>query len=102
MFEFEGKEYTLKFNMKRIELIEERTEMPTIANIRRTGGCLGLADLKTYFAMGLKEPGADSFVMPRPAYEIAEKMIEEQGYAKVLEIVTEALERDCPFFFPKD
>lgn len=50
--------------------------------------------------MGLKEKGADVFVMPRPAEKIAEAII-EQDYREACAAVLEALERDCPFFFPK-
>ena len=99
MIEYGGKNYVLKFNMKRIEMIESVTSMPTLAGLRRTGGMFGLTDLKAYITYGIKEDGADVFVRPKEAAEIAESLIKENGYAEVCAIVLEALERDCPFFF---
>jgi len=102
MFEFNKKNYILKYNIKRIEMIEEVTEMPTLAELRRTGGMLGLKPLKAYFAYGLKEEGADSFTPIKKGYEICEKLIERDGYENIVAAVLEAIERDCPFFFPND
>lgn len=97
---YDGKEYELKYNLKRLEMIEGNTSLPTMAQISRTGGYFGISDLKVYISMGLKEKGADVFVMPRPAGRIAEAII-EQDYKDACASVLEALERDCPFFFPK-
>lgn len=95
---YDGKEYELKYNLKRIEMIESNTSLPTMAQISRTGGYFGISDLKVYLSMGLKEKGADVFVMPRPAEKIAEALI-EKDYKDACASVLEALERDCPFFF---
>lgn len=85
--------------MKRIEMIESVTDMPTMADLRRTGGMLSLASLKAYIAYGIKEEGADVFLKPKQGMELAENLIESNGYTDVCAIVLEALERDCPFFF---
>lgn len=95
---YNEKEYELKYNLKRIEMIENNTSLPTMAQISRTGGYFGVSDLKVYLSMGLKEKGADVFVMPRPAEKIAESII-EQDYRSACAAVLEGLERDCPFFF---
>lgn len=97
---YDGKEYELKYNLKRLEMIEGNTSLPTMAQISRTGGYFGISDLKVYISMGLKEKCADVFVMPRPAETIAEAII-EQDYREACAAVLEALEHDCPFFFPK-
>lgn len=99
MITYGGKNYVLKYNMKRIELIEGVTNMPTLADLQRTRGLLSLASLKTYVAYGIKEDGADTFLNPKKGMEIAESLIESNGYPDVCAIVLEALERDCPFFF---
>lgn len=99
MVEYNGKNYELKLNQKRVELIEGITGMPTMAELQRNKGMLGLASLKTYFAYGLKEEGEDAFVKPKAGMEMAEQLIETSGYAEVLGVVLETLERDCPFFF---
>ena len=79
-------------------MIEGNTTLPTMAQISRTGGYFGISDLKVYLSMGLKEKGADVFVMPRSAEKIAEALI-EKDYKDACASVLEALERDCPFFF---
>ena len=99
MIRYDGKNYDLKYNMKRIEIIEEVTDMPTLAELRRTGGMFGLKSLKTYLAYGIKETGSDAFLPAKKGIEIAEKLIEQNGYADVCGVVLECLERDCPFFF---
>lgn len=98
-FEFEGKQYELKFNMKRIEMIESVTDMPTMAALHKYQGMLALQALKVYFGYTVKEAGSDSFVAPKKGMEMAEILIESEGYADVCGLVLECLERDCPFFF---
>lgn len=98
---YNDKEYELKYNLKRIEMIESQTSMPTVAQIQKTLGYFGVKDLKIYLQMGLKEKGADAFVMPKPALEIAEALI-KQDYQNACGYVLDALERDCPFFFRAD
>lgn len=99
MFEINGKNYDLKYNMKRIEMIENATGMPTMAEMQKNMGMLGISQLKTYFAFGLKEQGSDVFVKPKEGMEMAEALIEKAGYITVNGAVLECLERDCPFFF---
>lgn len=100
MIQYEEKEYELKYNLKRLEIIEAATGISTLANVKQTGGLLGISSLKAYFAHALKEEGADSFVSPKKATEICESLIESEGYETVCGLVLECLQRDCPFFFP--
>lgn len=102
MITYQDKNYELKYNMKRLELIERVTDMPTLADIKRTGGMLSISSLKAYLAYGLKEEGADAFVPAGKAMEMAENMIQDIGYIDTCGIVLEALDRDCPFLFPAD
>lgn len=99
MFEIDQKTYTLKYNLKRVELIENTVGMPMMAEIASHKGMLGITALKSYFAYGLKEEGADVYVSPKAGMSMAEKLIETEGYIKVNGAVMEALEKDCPFFF---
>lgn len=99
MIEFDNKTYELKYNLKRVEMIEATTGMPTMAELQRTRGMIGIASLKAYFAYGLKEVGEDTFIPPKKGMEICEQMIESEGYTAVCGTVMEVLERDCPFFF---
>lgn len=100
MFEFAGRQYELKYNLKRVEMIEDATGVPTLANMQRTG--MRISQLKVYLGYGLKEAGSDAFVAPKKALDLAEQMIEEMGFANATSLVIEALQRDCPFFFRAD
>lgn len=99
MFEVGKKKYTLKYNIKRVELIENAVGEPMMAELRTHKGMLSLTALKIYFAYGLKEEDSDIFVKPKKGMEMAEELIENEGYVRVNLAVLEALERDCPFFF---
>ena len=99
MFEVNGKEYELKFNMQRIEMIEAVTKMPTLASIQRGNGMFSISDLKAYFGYSVKEPGSDVFMPPKKGMELCEELMNSEGYIKVTGVVLEALERDCTFFF---
>lgn len=100
MFEIGGNEYELKYNLKRIELIENTTGMPAMASFQQNRGLLSVGALKSYFALALKEVGSDAFVPYKKGVEMAEAMIESEGYQTVNMAVVEAMQRDCPFFFP--
>lgn len=99
MIEIEGKNYVLKYNISRIEMIENSTGKSVLANIRANSGMLSITSLKHYFAYGLKEEGSDVFYPTKKALDIAEQLILRDGYTAVCGVVMEALERDCPFFF---
>jgi hypothetical protein len=99
VFEYNGKEYELKYNLKRVELIENTVGMPMMADIASHKGMLGLTALKAYFAYGLKEEGSDIYVAPKNGLKIAEDLIESTGYITINGAVMDAMQRDCPFFF---
>ena len=42
MFEIDGKEYELKFNIERIKLVENFLKLPTVADIVQTNGALSI------------------------------------------------------------
>ena len=81
MITYGGKNYVLKYNMKRIELIEGVTNMPTLADLQRTRGLLSLASLKAYVAYGIKEDGADVLLNPKKGMEIAEPYQKDIDFA---------------------
>lgn len=98
-FEFDGKEYELKYSIQRIEMIENITDMPTIASMQKNSGMFSISHLKTYFGYAVKEYGSDVFQPPKKGMEMAEALLQREGYLNVTAMVLEALERDCPFFF---
>ena len=102
MIQINNKEYELKYNIGRIELIENVTKKPTLAALSESGGMLGVSSLKAYFAYGLKEAGSDIFVPIKEGMKLAEELIQAEGYSKVCGLVINILERDWPFFFRAD
>ena len=98
-FEVDGKEYELKYNCKRTDLIESVTKTPLMATLTQNGGTMSRIDLVNYMAYGIKESGADLFVPPKVGRELAEILIQDEGYAKCLGMVLETLQEDCGFFF---
>lgn len=102
MFEANGKKYELKFNLKRIEMIENAMGMPSMPELFKNRGMLSISSLKAYIAYALKEEDGDTFVKPKEGMEMADKLIEESGYLAVNEVVVTAIQRDCPFLFPAD
>ena len=84
MIQYSGKNYVLKYNMKRIEMIEAVTSMPTLADLKRTGGMLSLASLKAYIAYGIKEEGKDTFLTYKEGVKIAEALIEQNAHHRVV------------------
>jgi len=102
MIEINGKQYELKYNMKRIELIENVTGVPLMSAVHKNGGMLSIANLKVYVAYALREVGADALLDIKDGMKLAEKLLENSDFVTVSSEVLEALQRDCPFFFPAD
>ena len=102
MFKINGKQYELKYNMKRIELIENVTGVSLMSAMHQNGGMLSIANLKVYVAYALREVGADVLVDIKDGIKLAEKLMTESDFVTVSGEVLEALQRDCPFFFPAD
>lgn len=98
-FEVDGKEYELKYNSKRTDMIESVTKTPLMTTITQNNGTMSRMDLVNYMAYGIKESGSDIFVLPKTGRELADRLILEEGYAKCLGRVLDALQRDCGFFF---
>lgn len=99
MFEHNGKNYELKFNLGRLKLVENYLKMPTVADIVQTNGALSIGSIETYFGFCLKEVGSDIFVDRKTGVEIADAMIEKNGYLSVNNMIIEKMNQDMPFLF---
>lgn len=99
MFEYNGENYELKFNLERIELVENYLKMPTIADIVRTNGALSISSLKTYFGYCLKKEGSDVFESRKKGAEVFDHLIRNEGYLAVNNMVIEKMSQDIPFLF---
>ena len=99
MFEFNGKEYELKFNIERIKLVENFLKLPTVADIIQTNGALSLNAIEVYFGYCLKELGSDTFVSRKEGAKIAQELMKEKGYLAVNNMIIEKMSVDMPFLF---
>lgn len=97
VFEAEGKSYEVAFNMQRVDMYE-KTNKPIMVTFAMNRGLFSIGELKALVAYGLRPEGG-AWVNPKKGIQMAEKLLSTNGYATVLEIVHEALERDCGFFF---
>ena len=89
----------LKFTIARVERVEQAMGK-SIASIFSTGQ-LTISEIKAMFGFGLKyEDGG--WVSPQQGMEYAEKLLQETDYTNVSNIIAEAIQRDCPFFFRMD
>lgn len=98
-FQIGDKAFFIKFNQKRIELYEQLNK-PLMAAFIQNGGAFSVAELKSLLAYGLcTENGA--WINPKKGKEIANALMEKNGYLAIYEHVSTALERDCGFLFLK-
>lgn len=99
---YKGARYKLKYGLKRIEMIEN-TLGKSMVSIMQSGS-MTITELTITFAYGLIKEDAYIFEPTKKAKEMAEEMLEAENgaYLKMSDMVADALERDCPFFFPKD
>ncbi|CAK7060704.1 MAG: hypothetical protein EUB_03481 [Eubacterium sp.] len=96
--EFAGKQYSLRFNIRRLQQIEQTTKTSTAATLTLNMGMLGIQELIIYFAFGLADQDGE-YIKPSKGMNYAEEMIQKDGYAAVNMMVVEALQKDCGFLF---
>lgn len=96
-FELNGKTYEIAYNIKRIEMYENNNT-PVMATFSRNGGVFAIGQLKAIIAYGLRLEGGQ-WVSPSQGLQMAEKLIETNGFLAMTEAVADALMRDCGFFF---
>ena len=96
-FEVEGKKFEIKLIFARIDMYEQ-SHRPIMASFAQNGGSFSLGELRDLVAYGIKHEGGN-YVSPQQGREMGQKLIEENGYLDVFTAVTEALTRDCGFFF---
>lgn len=101
MLTINGEEYELKYTIKRLDMIESTTGKSLMAELSSNNGMLSLLMLKIVVGYGIKKIDG-GHMSPQHGMELAEKLLVDLGYAKLVAIVVENLERDCPFLFQVD
>ena len=101
MFEVDGKNYELRYNLKRLQALENALGQSLMDLLIKTSGALKINDMVTVFAHGLA--GEDGIYCPiKKGKEEAEKIMEAEGYQKMLMEVVTTLQDNCPFLFQAD
>lgn len=96
--EIQGEMYDFKFTPVRVEMIEQAIGKSIVGAFHQAQGMIQLTDLKIIFIKSLKKE--DGGYIPTSVGEKAfYTIIEEIGYAPMIVMIEEALERDCPFLF---
>lgn len=97
MFTFEDTNYELKLNIERLKLYEATRGSSAAAEIVQTKGALPLASIENYFAVALLNADTGLFVGRKEGVRIADALMEDVGYAAVLEMIMTAVNRDLGF-----
>ena len=100
MFKIGEKDYELKFNIARCKLIEAATGKSVVAALALGNDYqMSLSDIDAMFRFGLKEAGADVFIMPKFASELCEQYMEENGYTKTVALLIREMVSQMGFLF---
>lgn len=98
MFEYNGVNYKLRYDIDRIQIIETLIKKPLVAVMQQ--GALSINELMILISYGAIKENANAYEPPKKAMLMVKEMLREAGsYGTLSDLVSEALERDCPFFF---
>lgn len=100
VFQINGKEYELKLNLKRVELIESKLGEGGVPRaLLASEGILSLKQCRAFYMFGLKEAGSDFFLNPTKADELFETYLEEVGFTQVIARIYEEAQQSLGFLF---
>jgi len=99
--ELNGKEVSLKYSLNRVDKIEQTLDKSLGEMVVR--GSFKINEMKVLVGYALKYEGeGEGYISPVQGMEYAEKIIKENGIAFTQQVIADALQRDCPFFFLVD
>lgn len=96
-FEADGRTLEVRITKARLDLYEQR-HRPIMASFIKNDGALSVGELRAVLAYSLKVEGG-GYLSPRSGEEVADRLIDANGYGAMFECVYEALQRDCGFLF---
>lgn len=99
MIQVNGKDYELKYTLKRLSLAETSAKVGIISELQKTTGFLPIGILVTFLAYAIKKPSDNSWIDPTKGQNIAEQYIEEVGVMDATLTLTNLLKEDCNFLF---
>lgn len=103
LFTADDQEYTLSFNRKKIQQVENGLKVSVMAEIKKTEGAISLTLLQTLFTIGLAEvsgeEGRNKQVHGKKAEEIYNDVLVANGYQDLSNVVLQKLYDDMGFMF---
>lgn len=102
MITWNDKNYELKITIQRYKMIENVLKKPIIEIAQK--GYMTLNEVIICCGYALVPEATYAHVQPKEGMEIMEKVIESQegAYLQLTNEFADAIQRDCPFLFPKD
>lgn len=103
LFTADDQEYTLSFNRKKIQQVENGLKVSVMAEIKKNEGAISLTLLQTLFTIGLAEvsgeEGRNKQVHGKKAEEIYDDVLQANGYQDLSNVVLQKLYDDMGFMF---
>lgn len=97
-YEYKGRSYNLRYNMRRLQMAEQSTKSSVMETLTAHNSMMTIQELMIYFALGLCDTEGN-YIKPGKGLELAEKCIEKEGYLNLNMQVVDAIQRDCGFLF---
>ena len=98
MFTFNDVNYEIKLNIERLKLYEKLRGISAAAELVKCEGALPLESVETYFGAALLNVDTGLFVGRKEGIRIADELMEDVGYAAVVEMIVNSIQRDLGFF----
>lgn len=102
LFELNGNYYTLKFNMHKVEQVEQALGISFMGEIIGSNGVLSFRLLRHIFAVGLYDAKEEKPITGQKAQEIYEQLLRDIGYANLSAIAVGKIQEDLAFLFPEN
>lgn len=101
MIEISGRQFDLKYSIKRVEMIENNLGKGIVSSMVHSGGMLSVSELRNCLTFGLVDENGH-YLAPKTAMDYTDALFEQNSYASLCAVVLEAVQRDCPFFFQEN
>lgn len=99
LFELDGNFYTLKFNMKKIQMVEKGLGVSFMVEMQR--GTLSFLMMEALFSVGLYNTVDEKAVKGKKATDLYNQLLKDVGYSDVMAVLYAKLEEDLGFLFPE-
>lgn len=99
LIEHDGQSYMLKFSLDAIDKIETVTKRSILEIIHNSGGFPKVNEMRAMFVFGLLKADTQTLQSQPIAISIFNAILKEKGYNHISMLLTEAIQRDCDFFF---